>query len=148
VWTLYGKRDELEMGHAKEITRLRGELQSLAYDNSPWFEPRTEGIMKPVLKEVGSYYREHTDALKSGDAARIAESGKRLSEWSMEPLTLTVIALEDEARRLIGTKRHWRSTRRGRFVGWVRQNTGWLAAVPLPILVVILVGIMVYLLVT
>ena len=76
------------------------------------FSPCTEGKMLPVLKEVGSYYKEHTDALKSGDPARIAESGKQVSEWSMGSLTLMVNALEDEARRLIGTKRPWRSTRK------------------------------------
>jgi hypothetical protein len=147
VWALYEKRDKLELDRAKKIRRLRHRLQRLVYDNSPWFEPQTEGKMKPILKEVGRHYEEHTDALKSGDAARIAESGKRLSEWHTEPLTLMMIALEDEARRLIGTKLHWRSTRRGRFIAWVRQNPRWLAAVPLPILFVILVGTGVYLLV-
>jgi hypothetical protein len=147
VWALSEKQDELELDQAKKVSRLRDELRRLIYDNSPWFEPQTEGKMKPILAEVRLYYKEHTDALKSGDAARIAESGKRLSEWHMEPLTLMANALEDEARRLIGTKIHWRSTRRGRFILWVRQNPGWLAAVPLPILFVILVSIVVFLLV-
>jgi hypothetical protein len=147
VWALYKKRSEMETDHAEEITRRREDLRRLIYDNSPWFEPHTEGKMKPILAEVRHYYQEHADALKSGDPARIAESGKRISEWSKEPYALRVIALEDEARRLIGTKLHWRSTRRGRFIAWVRQNPRWLAAVPLPILCVILVSIVVYLLV-
>ena len=147
VWALSKKRDELELDRAKKIRRLRRNLRRLVYDNSPWFEPQTEGKMKPILKEIGSHYEEHSDALKSGDAARIAESGKRLSEWHIEPLTLMIIALEDETRRLIGTKLHWRSTRRGRFITWLQRNPGWLAAVPLPILFVILVGTAVYLLV-
>jgi hypothetical protein len=148
MWALRGQRDDLEIGYAKEISRLRRELQSLVYDNSPWFEPETEGKLNPVLKEVGSYYGKHTDALKSGDAARIKESGKQLSEWRLRRLTLLEIALEDEARRLIGTKRHWRSTRRGRLLAWFQRNPGWLMGVLLPVLGVVLVSVVVYLLVT
>jgi hypothetical protein len=144
IWVLYKKRDAVEISHAKEISRLRDELRELIYDNSPWFEPRTEGKVRPVLTEVRLYYKVHTDALKSGDPARIAESSKQISEWSKESYPLRVIALEDEARRLIGTKRHWRSTRRGRVVVWLRQNTAWLAAVPLLVLFVILAGLVVY----
>ena len=110
-------------------------------------EPHTEGKLKPILTEVRLYYRVHTEALKSGDPARIAESSKEISEWSKESYPLRVIALEDEARRLIGTKRHWRSTRRGRIVVWLRENTAWLATVPLPVLFLILSGLVVYFLI-
>ena len=147
LWAHYEKRDELELGQARNIMRLRRKLRRLINNNSPWFEPQTEGKMKPILKEVGRYYEDHTDALKSGDAARIAESGKRLSEWHIEPLTLMMITLEDEARRLIGTRLHWTSTRRGRIITWLQRNPRWLAAVPLPILFVLLVSAVVYLLV-
>jgi hypothetical protein len=101
----------------------------------------------PILTEVRLYYRVHTEALKSGDPVRIAESSMEISEWSKESYPLRVIALEDEARRLIGTKRHWRSTRRGRVVVWLRKNTAWLAAVPLPVLFLILAGLVVYFLI-
>ena len=144
MWVLSEKRDEVEIEYAKEISRLRDELRKLIYDNSPWFEPHTEDKVRPILTEVRLYYALHTDALKSGDPARIAESSKRISEWSKESYPLRVIALEDEARRLIGTKRDWRSTRRGRVAVWLRQNTVWLAAVPLPVLFVILAGLVVY----
>jgi hypothetical protein len=144
LWALYKQRSELEIAHAEKISQLRDELRDLIYNNSPWFEPHTEGKVKPILAEVRLYYQEHVDALKSGDPARIAESGKRISEWSREPYVRRRIALEDEARRLIGTKLHWRSTRRGRIVVWIRRNTGWLVAVPLPILFVSLGGLVVY----
>jgi hypothetical protein len=144
MWAIFKKRDELEIEYAKEISRLRDELRELVYDNSPWFEPHTEGKVTSILAEVRLYYRVHTEALKSGDPRRIAESSKEISEWSKESYPLRVIALEDEARRLIGTKRHWRSTRRGRVAVWLRQNTVWLVAVPLPVLFVILAGLVVY----
>jgi hypothetical protein len=50
VWAVYTERSDLEIEHAKEIVRLRGELQDLVYDNSLWFDPETERKMKPVLK--------------------------------------------------------------------------------------------------
>jgi hypothetical protein len=145
IWALYEKRSDLEIEHAREISRLLANLQRIAYDNSPWFEPATESKVEQVLDEALRYYSEHTDALKSGDDSWIAESRKRLSEWICELLVLKAVALEDEARRLIGTKRSRRFTRRGRLMLWHRRNLGWLAAVPLPILVVILVSAVVYL---
>jgi hypothetical protein len=149
MWVRYKERDELEIEYAKEISRLRDELRDLVYDNSPWFEPHTKDKVRLILAEIRLYYGEYADALQSGDPARVAQTGKRISEWSEESYPLRVIELEDEARRLIGTKRHWRYTRRGRVVVWLRQNTVWLAAVPLPILFVILVSTVVfYLLVT
>jgi hypothetical protein len=147
MWANFKKRGELEIEYAEEISRLRDELRELVYDNSPWFEPHTEGKVTPILTEVRLYYLLHTEALKSGDPRRIAESSKEISEWSKESYPLRVIALEDEARRLIGTKRHWRSTRRGRIVVWLRENTAWLAAVPVPVLFLILAGLVVYFLI-
>jgi hypothetical protein len=147
MWVRYKERDELEIEYAKEISRLRDELRDLVYDNSRWFEPHTVGKVRLILVEIRLYYGEYADALKSGDPARIAQTGKRISEWSEESYPLRVIELEDEARRLIGTKRHWRSTRRGRVVVWLRKNTAWLAAVPLPVLFLILAGLVVYFLI-
>jgi hypothetical protein len=105
IWALYEKRSDLEIEHAREISRLLANLQGIIYDNSPWFEPATERKVHPVLNEALRYYSEHTDALKSDDATRIADSRKQLSKWEDEVLVLKVVALEDEARRLIGTKR-------------------------------------------
>lgn len=145
VWALYEKRDALELDYAGKISDQLHELQQLIYDSSPWFEPTTEDRMDSVYKASRRYYQEHTDALKSGDADRIKKSGKQLSEWLDDRMVLMVNALEDESRRLIGTKRHWRYTWRGRFGAWVRRNTVWLLI--LLILLVILVGIRVCLLV-
>jgi hypothetical protein len=143
VWAILREREEIESQYRGTILRLRGELQSLVYDNSPWLDPKTELKLKPVLNELRIQYDAHDNALASGDPARITETGKRLTEWNIRNLTQMQIDLEDEARRLIGSKRHWTRTRWGKplawftrttrfFVArnWVRRNLGWLAAVP------------------
>lgn len=157
VWSLYHERSDPERENAEEILRLRGKLQELVYDNSPWFEPETERKMRPVLKQLPPLYKDHREAIRSKDRNRAKETGDRLREWSNHDLINMEIELEDEARRLIGTKRRWsltwwgrplawftRTTRFSVVRNWVRRNIGWLLAVPLPVLV--LLGVALYVL--
>lgn len=157
VWAILLERDETESKYRGTILRLRKELQSLVYDNSPWLDPKTERKLKPVIQELRSHYSAYDAALSSGDATRITETGERLAEWNTRNLTQMQLDLEDEARRLIGSKRHWtltwwgkplaRFTRTTRFFvarNWVRRNLGWLAAVPGTALATALAAFVIY----
>jgi hypothetical protein len=157
MWAILQERDELESKSRGTILRLRQELRNLVYDNSPWLDLKTERKLKPVIYELRSQYDAHDDALTSGDPARITETGERLAEWNTRNLTQMQLDLEDEARRLIGSKRHWTLTWWGKplawftrttryFVArnWVRRNLGWLAAVPGTALATALAAFVIY----
>lgn len=157
MWAIMRERDETEAGYREKVRELRGELRELVYQNAAWLDPRTERKLKPVVYELADRCNEHGEALASGDKAQAEQTGARLSKWNMRNLTQIQLDLEDEARRLIGTKRRWsltwwgrplawftRTTRFFSVLKWIRRNTGWLLAVPLPILVEI--GVLVYVL--
>jgi Asp-tRNA(Asn)/Glu-tRNA(Gln) amidotransferase A subunit family amidase len=128
VWAHYRKRDESELKYRAEILRLRGELQDLVYDNSPWLEPQTQSKLRPVIRDLGDFQRDHAEAIKSGDEARAQRSGERLSEWTTKKLIQMQNDLEDEARRIIGTKRHWSRTRWGKPLAWITRTTRFFVA--------------------
>lgn len=128
LWAVHTELSDLSREQAKEITRLGGELQNLVYGNSLWFDPETESKMTPVAGEVYKRTSEHWNALKSGDKARIEESGKQLSEWNTRDLTKMQVALQDEARRLIGSKRPWSRTWWGKPLAWFARKTRFFVA--------------------
>lgn len=105
AWSRLTKRDEIELRHRVEVTRLRGELLDLVNDNSPWFEPQTEGKLRPVIEDLKKVTIDHITALKSDNEAQVRESGERLSEWIETDLAQMQMDMENEARRIIGTKR-------------------------------------------
>lgn len=126
VWALKRVRDNTEREYSRKLLALKGQLRDLIIYNSPWFDPRTERKIERVLKEFASMYRDHSDALAAGDRTRAEETGTRLHEWHFAPLALLKIDLEDEARRLIGSKKPWYSTWWGKPL---RRPRSWLRRV-------------------
>lgn len=93
-----------------QITGLRLELEALREDNSPWLQPRTAATLRPLSEHLRKVTSDHIEAMKSDDEARIRESRERLSVWIEKDLAKIQSDLDDEARRIIGTKRHWNRT--------------------------------------
>lgn len=128
MWALYQERDADERRYQEEILLLRGKLQDLVYDNSPWLDPRTEGTLRPILKDLAVYNRSHRAALKSGNKKQAQKTGEQLSKWSINELIQMENDMENEARRVIGTKRRWSQTRWGKPLAWITRNTRLLTA--------------------
>lgn len=128
LWALMRARNNTEMEQARKLLALKGQLRDLVTYNSPWFDPRTQRKIERVLKVFGDLFNEHADALAAGDQARADETGTRIYEWHFEPLALLIIDLEDEARRLIGSRKPWYSTWWGKPLrrprNWLRKTTG------------------------
>ena len=115
LWALYDKRDELELDHEKEISRLRDELRDLS----------------TTIAVVRTAHRAQSEAKMSKTLLPVAHPGAEL--WPTARIRILKTNLRVESRVVppegdraggrsqatIGTKRHWRSTRRGRAVVWL-----------------------------
>ena len=154
-------RDQVEEDYRARILDSRRKLMDLTNDNAPWYDPKTERMLKSVVRALGDRYNEHNNALKSGNAKLARVTGGRLRDWNNRAFTQMIIDLEDESRRLIGSRQRWSRTRWGRplafvtrhtrffsIIRWLRHGLAWFLIVPGGLLVGALLAILTMRLIT